>query len=326
MSITCSIVGASGYVGGELIRLLLSHPNFELQQVTSESSANTRITTIHPNLRSFTDLEFSSVNDLEKCDVLFVSLPHGTSKDMYNQLRPFAKQVYVDLSNDFRVDNDFVYAVPEIYRNELKTANQIAGAGCNATAVILALYPFYKQGLIDVERTVVEAKISSSASGNKASLGTHHPERSGAVRSYKPTKHRHVIEIANVLKTDNLHFSATSIEMVRGLLATCHVFSNKKMTDKDIWKLYRSFYGEEPFIRFVKEKKGVYRYPEPKLLRGTNFCDIGFEVDEDSNRIVLISAIDNLTKGSAGHVIQALNIRFGFDERTGLEFSGLHPC
>jgi len=326
MKLNCSIVGASGYVGGELIRLMLSHPNCELKQVTSESNAGSKVAVLHPNLRSFTDLNFCSVNDLEECDVLFVALPHNTSKQMYDQLRPFAKQVYFDLSNDFRVDDSFVYAVPEIHREQLKIADQIAGAGCNATASLLALYPFYKENLIEVDKTVVEAKISSSASGNKPSLGTHHAERSGVVRSYKPTGHRHVIEICNVLGIDNLHFSATSIEMVRGILATAHVFTKEKMSDKDVWKLYRSFYGQEPFIRMVKEKRGVYRYPEPKLLRGTNFCDIGFEVDEKSNRIVLISAIDNICKGSAGHVIQSLNIRFGFDERSGLEFAGLHPC
>ncbi|MFA4830911.1 MAG: N-acetyl-gamma-glutamyl-phosphate reductase [Patescibacteria group bacterium] len=326
MSLTCAIIGGSGYTGGELLRLLLAHPKFVVAQITSESNAGKRVTELHPNLRSFTDLKFISIENLEKTDIILAALPHETSRDLYGKLRPLANQVYVDLSNDFRLDDSFVYAMPEVYREKLKTASQMAGCGCNATATILALYPFYKENLIDQTRTVVEAKISSSAAGNKPTSGSHHPERSGVVRSYKPTGHRHIKEMRRVLNTDNVHFSATSIEMVRGILATAHVFTKEKLTDKDIWKLYRSYYGEEPFIRMVKERAGDYRYPEPKLLRGTNFCDIGFEVDDASNRIVIMSAIDNLVKGSAGHVVQALNIRFGFDERLGLEFAGLHPC
>ena len=122
-----------------------------------------------------------------------------------------------------------------------------------------------------------------------------------------------------------IHFSATAIDMVRGLLATCHVFLKDDLQEKDIWKVYSDAYGNEPFIRIVKESEGIYRYPEPKLLIGTNYCDIGFKKDEFSNRLVVISAIDNLMKGAAGQALQAFNIMNGFDERTGLEFPGLHP-
>ena len=122
-----------------------------------------------------------------------------------------------------------------------------------------------------------------------------------------------------------IHFSATSIEMVRGILATGHVFLNKSMSEKDVWKLYREDYGQERFVRIVKEKTGIYRYPEPKLLSGTNYCDIGFEIDEHSNRLVVMSAIDNLMKGAAGQAVQAFNLMHGFDETTALGFPGLHP-
>lgn len=335
--IRCSIVGASGYTGGELLRLLFGHPKVEVQQVTSENSSGKNIFSVHPNLRlpllssqdktrsKMADLRFININDLEPCDVLFVALPHGQSSKQFNRFRKLAK-VVIDLGQDFRLDPLFVYALAELHREELKTANYIAGAGCNATAVILGLYPFYKNNLIITSKTVVEAKISSSAAGNKPSLSSHHPERSGAVRSYKPTGHRHIAEICHELGVENIHFSATSIEMVRGILITAHIFLKNSLTDKDIWKLYRKEYAREPFIRIIKQKTGIYRYPEPKLVKGTNYCDIGFEVDSDTNRVVVMAAIDNLVKGSAGQVIQAFNIRHGFDEKLGLEFFGLHPC
>ena len=158
-----------------------------------------------------------------------------------------------------------------------------------------------------------------------ANDGSHHPERSGAVRSYKPTGHRHVAEMLQVLGPSNIHFSATSIEMVRGILATCHVFLTEDLDEKAIWKLYREAYVNEPFIRIVKERTGIHRYPEPKLLAGTNFCDIGFERDPNSDRLVVLSAIDNLMKGAAGQAVQSFNLMHGFDETLGLGFPGLHP-
>ena len=263
---------------------------------------------------------------------------------MMNRLAEFEAlaDTLVDLSADFRIHDaeafetwygkphsnpdrisDFVYGIPELHRDKLKGAKRISGAGCNATATILALHPLYQAGL--VESSVVEVKAGSSQGGNAVSEGSHHPERSGAVRSYKPTAHRHLGEIQQELKADNIHFSATSIEMVRGILATCHVFLNQELEEKDIWKIYRSAYGDEPFIRIVKERTGIHRYPEPKLLAGSNYCDIGFERDPHSNRLVVISAIDNLMKGAAGQAVQAFNIAKGFDETTGLEFPGLHP-
>jgi N-acetyl-gamma-glutamyl-phosphate/LysW-gamma-L-alpha-aminoadipyl-6-phosphate reductase len=175
---------------------------------------------------------------------------------------------------------------------------------------------------------IVEGKLGSSAAGNKPSLASHHPERSGAVRSYLPTMHRHTAEVEQELNfgpQPTVHMSATSIEAVRGVLATAHVFLKENLQEKDLWKVYRQEYGNEPFIRIVKTKEGVYRYPEPKILAGSNFCDIGFERDERNNRLVVISAIDNLVKGTSGNAIQAMNVMFGWDETLGLEFTGLHP-
>ena len=236
----------------------------------------------------------------------------------------------IDLSSDFRLKNkeDFVYGIPELHREEIKNSDFVSGAGCNATAVILALYPLFKNNIVDLERTVIEVKVGSSEAGNSPTNASHHPERSGSVRSVMPTQHRHVAEIIQELglgKDIKIHFSATAIEMVRGVLATCHVFLKKDLDEKEIWKIYREAYGDEPFIRIVKDSDGIYRYPEPKLLIGTNYCDIGFEKDEDSNRFVIISAIDNLMKGAAGQAVQAFNIMHGFDEKTALKFPGLHP-
>ncbi|MBA4407266.1 N-acetyl-gamma-glutamyl-phosphate reductase [bacterium] len=346
MKVNVSIVGASGYTGGELLRLLLFHPNVEVKQITSESYTGKFVYKIHPNLRKSTTLKFVSANELEACDLLFLCLPHNSSQNKIDNYRKLAPKI-IDLSADFRLKdlneyekwyghkharpdllNEFVYGIPELHREEMKKANYISSAGCNATASILGLYPLYKNGLVEEDRTVIEVKVGSSEGGNKVNEGSHHPERAGVVRSYQPTQHRHTAEMLQEMsfgKKIQIHFSATAIDMVRGLLATCHVFLKENLQEKDIWKIYRDAYGNEPFIRIVKESDGIYRFPEPKLLSGTNYCDIGFKKDEFSNRLVVISAIDNLMKGAAGQALQAFNIMFGFDEKTGLEFPGLHP-
>ena len=345
-SLKVSIAGGSGYAGGELLRLLLFHPNIEIQQVSSERHFGKLVYKIHPNLRKLTTLKFCSLSDLEECDVLFLCLPHGASMGNIEDYKNKAKKI-IDLSADFRLNSsdayknwykkdhsnpklleEFIYGIPELHREEMRKASFISSAGCNATATILGLYPLYKNKLVQTDRTVVEVKVGSSEGGNKNSEASHHPVRSGCVRSFAPTGHRHVAEMEQELSFGemvNFHFSATSIDMVRGVLATCHVFLKDNLAEKDIWTVYRKEYGDEPFIRIVKERDGNYRYPEPKLLAGTNYCDIGFELDTSSNRLVVISAIDNLMKGAAGQAVQAFNIMHGFEETTALTFPGLHP-
>ncbi len=344
--ISVSIIGASGYTGGELLRLLLFHPEVEIKQVTSERFLGKPIHKVHPNLRKLSNLKFSSLSDLESCDLLFLCLPHGESMRKINEYKKLTKKI-IDLSADFRLHsshlyekwykkphenkallNDFVYGIPELHREEMKKANYVSSAGCNATTAILGLYPLFKNDLVEPDRTVVEVKVGSSEGGNKFSMASHHPERSGCVRSFSPTGHRHVAEMIQELgmgKEIQIYFSATSIDMVRGVLATSHVFLKKTLEEKDIWKVYRDVYSDEPFIRIVKEREGNYRFPEPKLLGGTNYCDIGFEIDPYSNRLVVISAIDNLMKGAAGQAVQAMNLMYGFDETTALQFPGLNP-
>ncbi len=344
--VTVSILGGSGYTGGELLRLLLFHPLVEIQQVTSERFAGKRVARVHPNLRKVTDLSFVSIEELQPCDTLFICLPHGESMRRMPALLPMAKHI-IDLSGDFRLRNpddyprwysqdhltphllgQFVYGIPELHRQEMVNARFVSSAGCNATATLLALYPLYRAGIVDGTRTVVEVKGGSSEGGNRPSDATHHPERSNVVRSYKPTAHRHIAEIEQELSpfgAVHIHFSATALGIVRGVLATCHVFLQQPVSERDIWKIYREFYGTEPFIRIVKERQGIYRYPEPKILMGSNYCDIGFELDPRGSRLVVMSAIDNLMKGAAGQAVQALNIMHGFPETTALEFPGLHP-
>ena len=336
-----SIVGASGYGGGELLRLLLGHPRVEVQQCTSERFVGKPVTRLHPNLRKRTTLKFCSVQELEKADLLFTALPHTRCMQKFDEFTSLADRI-IDLSADFRLKDaaiyskwygidhtqpdrlsDFVYGNVELHREEMRNAGYISGAGCNATATILALYPLFKLGVVDTAKPVIaEAKCGSSEGGNSASEASHHPERSGCVRSYKPTGHRHIAEMEQELGYA-VHFSATSIEMVRGILLTAHLFVNDGITEKDIWKTYRQVYGQEPFIRIVKERQGIYRYPEPKILAGTNYCDIGFELA--GNRLVVISAIDNLMKGAAGQAVLCMNVMCGFEETEGLEFAGLHP-
>ena len=185
--------------------------------------------------------------------------------------------------------------------------------------------------LAEEDRTVIEVKVGSSEAGRKATSSSHHPERSGSVRSFAPTGHRHTAEIVQALSQGrpevaiSAHLSLTAVEMVRGALATSHVFLKRPMTEKDLWQIYREAYRDEPFLRIVKERQGIHRYPDPKLLAGTNFADVGFELDSETGRLVVVSAIDNLMKGAAGQAVQCMNLMLGFDETRGLRFGGLHP-
>lgn len=342
-----SIVGASGYGGGELLRLLLDHPEVQVKQVTSESNAGKFVHRIHPNLRKRTDLKFTSASELGECDVLFLALPHGTAMERIEDWMKLAP-IIIDLSADFRLRSaadyptwyghehpnpdmlaNWVYGIPELHRDEMLEANYISSAGCLATAAILGLYPLFKADIVDFNKPVViEGKTGSSGAGGGVSLSSHHPERSGSMRSFKPTRHRHTAEMLQELSfcgKPNIAFSATAIEAVRGILSTSHVFLKEPLEERDIWRIYRRAYSGEPFMRIVKESSGVYRYPEPKILSGSNYCDVGFEVDPSSGRVVVLAALDNLMKGAAGQAVQAFNVRFGFPETTALEFAGLHP-
>jgi N-acetyl-gamma-glutamyl-phosphate/LysW-gamma-L-alpha-aminoadipyl-6-phosphate reductase len=346
--IRAAIVGGSGYAGGELLRLLLSHPDVDVTQVTSERLGGKYVHTVHPHLRRRTELKFTPRAELAPADVLFLALPHGQAGREIERFIPLAP-LLIDLSADFRLHDpaeyptwygwehprpallhDFVYALPELHREEIRHADRLSTGGCLATAAILGLYPLARAGVIDrTMPVVIEGKTGSSAGGAESGPASHHPHRSGEMRSFAPTAHRHTAEIIQELGLNGqgpgVAFSATAVEAVRGILITAHVYLSDELGEKDVWKLYRTAYTDEPFMRIVKETQGIHRYPNPKILTGTNYCDVGFERDPHSRRLVVMSALDNLMKGAAGQAVQAFNIRRGLDERTGLDFSGLYP-
>ena len=310
---------------------------------------------VHPNLRKLSPLRFCHPDDLTSCDVLFLCLPHGLAGREIERYRAVAPRV-VDLSADFRLRSaglyeqwygephcashlleEAVYGLPELHRAELPGATLVSGTGFMATAAILGLAPLYRADLVDSALPlVVEAKVGSSAAGATPGPGSHHPDRSGAVRSFQPTGHRHTAELIQELGRaagarssgefcQRIAVSATAVELVRGVLITAHVFLNERVDERALWRLYREAYQHEPFIRLVKERSGVYRYPEPKILAGSNYCDIGFELDPHQQRVVVMAALDNLMKGAAGNAVQALNCMCDWDESLGLTFPGLHP-
>ncbi len=341
-SFSCSIVGASGYTGGELLRLLLDHPHTQLQSVTSRSLAGQPVHRVHPNLRKRCGLLFTVPQEVTACDVIFLCLPHGGAAGDIERWLNLAPLV-IDLSADFRLRDPAVYkrwyesdhpnpqrlsqaiyGLPELSREKLRGSRLISGVGCNATAMNLALLPLARAGLI--ERVICDIKVGSSEAGAEATEGSHHPERSRAVRTYAPVSHRHSAEVMQELGQFPLDVTVTAIELVRGVMCTAHVIPNRRVDQKELWKLYRAAYANEPFVRLVAERTGLHRFPDPKILAGSNYADVGFELDPSSGRIVAMSAIDNLMKGAAGSALQCMNIALGLDETAGLGFPGLHPC
>ncbi len=337
-----AIVGGSGYTGGELLRLLLGHPEVEVAQVTSDSMAGRPVGRAHPNLRKVTSLTFVPRAALRPADVTFVATPHGESRTFVPELLGTGG-VVIDLSADFRLKDPSQYAryyhaehprpdllarsvlgLPELHREALRSASLIAVPGCIATATILALRPLATAGWVGDRTVVVDAKSGSSASGRDAGPAGQHAERSGAMRAYAPAGHRHTAEIEQETGA-KVALTCHSVEAVRGVLATVHAFVDREVDDKELWRTYRAAYGNEPFVRIVHETDGIHREPEPKILAGTNFCDLGFAADAVARRVVALGAIDNLGKGAAGNAVQCLNVRSGWPETTGLGFLGLHP-
>ncbi len=344
MKTTVSIIGGSGYGGGELLRLLLSHPQVEVKQVTSRSHLGEYVYQVHPNLRKRTSLKFCDPAQLEAVDVLFLALPHGQAQGNMEQYAALAGKI-VDLSADFRLRSAadyakwygeahrapawlerFTYGLPELRREQIKTAQYVSGVGCNATASNLALLPLVKAGLIDLDAPVyVEIKVGSSESGAEGNAGSHHAERANVIRTFSAFGHRHTAEVIQELGVKNVSLTMTAVDLVRGVLATAHARVKPGVANKDLWKAYRAVANENPFVRIVKEQRGIYRVPEPKILAGSNYADLGFELDESNGHLVSICAIDNLMKGASGTAVQCLNLMMGWDETTGLEFAGLHP-
>jgi len=341
-NVSVSIIGASGYTGGELLRYLHYHSQIEVTQITSRQQIGQYVYNVHPHLRGVSDLKFIAPERIEPCDVLFLALPHGVTAKNIEHYATLAPKI-IDLSADFRLNSAdayqqwygeqhpapdwldrFVYGLPEVNRQQLRGADYASGVGCNATTVNLALRPLVEAGWLHM--AAAELKVGSSEAGNQHSAGSHHPVRSGAVRAYSPTGHRHHAEVQMILGTESpIHFSVTAIEMVRGVHLLAHCYLNEPITQKDLWKLYRSAYSDEPFIRLVSAKTGLHRLPEPRLVAGTNYCDIGFELDSDGRHLVIVASLDNLGKGAAGSAVQCMNLMLDLNECDGLQTIGVYP-
>jgi N-acetyl-gamma-glutamyl-phosphate/LysW-gamma-L-alpha-aminoadipyl-6-phosphate reductase len=280
--------------------------------------------------------------------LVFVATPHGGAVNLVPKLLEAGLKV-IDMSADFRLKNpddyetwygwkhthpellkEATYGMPELHREEIKNARLVACPGCMASAAIFALAPIVKAGLVDTKHLVADLKVGSSGGGSKPTSASHHPERFGGVRPYKVIMHRHIGEVEqelNALTNEpvKVAFTPHAVNMVRGILATVHAFPKQPVTNKEVWKALRNTYADEPFIRFVKYQKGLYQLPNPKVTLGTNYCDIGFEIDKRAKRLLMFSAIDNMVKGASGQGVQCMNIIMGIDETTALKNTGFHP-
>ncbi|WP_420312444.1 N-acetyl-gamma-glutamyl-phosphate reductase [Streptomyces sp. YS-B37] len=339
--IRAAVFGAAGYIGGELLRLLLGHPEVELTAAVSSRFPGKRLDSVHPNLRSATDLTFTAPERAEDCDVVFLATPHRSTMDL---VRHWADRtdLLVDLSGDFRLRDTEVYeryygvpheapelldrfvpGIPELHRDRLRTARLISVPGCMANAAILALHPLADRQLA-LSPVLLDGRTGSSGSGASAGDSNLHAERSGALRVFAPATHRHEAEVAQHTGLD-ARMTATGVEAVRGVQVVCHTEVPDGVEERAVRAAYREAYADEPFVRLVAHKRGTYRYPEPKILLGSNYCDIGHVWDDASRRLVVVAALDNLVKGGAGNAVQCLNVRMDWPESYGLSFPGLHP-
>ncbi len=344
------VLGASGFVGGELLRLLLRHPSVEVTIISSREYAGEFVHRAHPHLRGVSSLQFTPY-DLEKVvdasDLVFASLPLKASLDAIPRLVAGGVKV-IDMSPAYRLPkaedfqlhynmvhpdqlllSRFAYGLPELYRSAIASSNLVANPGCSALTSILATAPFVE--LIEPNSDlVVDAKVGSSGSGSKPSLGGMHAVRYGTIRPYKLGNHRHGSEVRTFLRSCgnegvNVLFSAHAVDMVRGILVTEYIATNTSITAKDVWQRLRGKYGQEHFIRLVKDKVGSFKLPDPKISIGSNFCDIGFELDPDGRHLMVVAALDNLMKGAAGNAVQCMNVMQGYPESTALDLIPIFP-
>lgn len=340
--INVGIVGGSGYTGGELLRLLSVHPSVNVVCVTSRKLAGKPVVSVHQHLRGMIDLRFEAPSPAEiagRCDLVFTAVPHGTAMDWVPELLDNGSKV-IDLSADYRLPvdvfektygikhrapRDAVFGLPELHP-EVAGASLVGNPGCYPTGATLAVAPLAKAGMID--RVVFDSKSGISGAGAEPTETSHYPNLAENIRCYRVTNHRHVPEIKQELsRLQNdvrISFTPHVIPAVRGILTTAHVFVKDSFQDKIqdrkfVSELYSDFYRNARFVRLVD---GV---PMLGNVRCSNFCDIGFEIEKNSDRIVVISAIDNLVKGASGQAIQNMNLMMGLDETAGLWFPGGAP-
>lgn len=321
------ILGASGYGGGELLRLLLAHPHVEVVLASTGGGEAKPLADVHPHLRGLTDLPLVSPPACESAwpdvDVVFLALPHGAAKDAVERLPAGAK--VIDLSHDFRLKADagpFVYGLSENNAGQLAEATHVANPGCFATAAILALSPLVAGGMIG-RRVIIDGKTGSTGAGAKPSAATHHPSRANSLFAYKPYAHQHLGEIREALEALNpawegkIVFQAHATPLVRGIYATVYATLEPGVTEASVRDAFTRHYGKRKFVRLLDEP------PNANWVRGSNFCDLAFAVSGDE--LTVFAALDNLGKGAAGQAVQNLNLMHGWPETLGLTGVGGVP-
>ena len=347
--IKVSVIGATGYAGAELLRLLHGHPEVEVVHITSESSAGKPISELYPHLTGIYDQELISMRaegNMEMIgrdsDFVFIGLPHGHAMEVGKALENMPVRI-IDLGADYRFDDTSiyeewykvphthkdaprVYGLAELYRDQVKDAKIIGNAGCYTTASILALAPLAKHRLIDVNTIVIDAKSGVSGAGRGAKTANHFPELYDSFKAYGVATHRHTPEIEQALSDLSgddivLNFTPHLVPMSRGILSTCYAKLKDGISAELVDAAFANMYGKEYFVRLL----GRNGYPATKNVRGSNFCEIGWHVDPRTHRVIVLSAIDNLVKGAAGQAIQNMNIAAGLDEKTGLDIVPMYP-
>ncbi len=348
-----SIIGASGYTGGELLRILSRHPKVEIIIATSREYKGKPVHYAHPNLRGISKLKrlkYSETNIdkiASESDVVFLAVPHGVSLKYVPKLLEVGLKI-IDLSADFRLKDPeeykrwygiehpypdllkkSVYGLPELHREEIRNTTLIGNPGCNSTAGILSLIPLVKHKVIDLDHIAIDVKVGSSEAGAKPSKGSHHPERENVMRPYSAEGHRHVAEIEQELsiiagRKLKVAFTPHAVSSIRGALASAHTWLIKEVDEISLLRIYTLTYAKEPFVRVVYG--APLKYPDPKYVIGSNFADIGFALDKRVGRVVSFAAIDNLVKGASGQAVQCFNIMMGFEETLGLDIPPLRPA
>lgn len=339
--ISVAVVGASGYAGAELLRLITLHPRFRLVAVTSEKSSGKPVAEVFPHLATRVPLVFEALEPeavAKRADAVFLALPHGKSFEPVAVCVGAQKKV-VDLSADFRLKDaaqyerwygtshpypqlleTAAYGLPELHREEIRRASLVASPGCYPTAAILQLAPLVSRGLVQPGSIVIDAKSGVSGAGRSPSLPYHFPEAHESLEAYKIGTHRHIPEIEQELKAQVV-FTPHLVPMNRGILSTAYCRLTESMDRGDLLSLYREFFKGESFVRLEEGDRSA----NPRHVRGSNFCDLAVFQDARSGLAITTAALDNLVKGAAGQAIQAMNLMLGLPEELGLLGPGLYP-
>jgi N-acetyl-gamma-glutamyl-phosphate reductase len=344
--IRAGVVGATGYAGEQVVWFLHNHPEVNIEFYSSHSFAGTPFDEIYVNYNSYIedlciDME-ETFNRLSGIDVLFIALPHGKAFELVEKALSLGVKV-IDLGADFRLNDQqeytewyglkhelpqllekSVYGLPEINREKIKDVDIVANPGCYPTATILALAPLLKNKMIDIKSIIVDAKSGVSGAGRAANIATLFTECNESIKAYGVASHRHTPEIEQELsklaeEKVTISFTPHLVPMNRGILSTCYSSLLKDINTEELLQIYKDFYNDNYFVKVID---GL---PETRWVRGSNLCHIGLKVDKRTNRVIVVSAIDNLVKGAAGQAVQNMNILFGLEENLGLKFIAMAP-